>query len=114
MKTILIQSDTGVFVENKEEAHRLRSQFIVPALDRGEQVILDFSEIQYATQSFIHALISEALKKHGEASLEYIEFKNCSPALKSIIEWVVDYSLAGFGGTETTRAEREAPAEAMV
>ena len=113
MKTIFIQSDTGVFVENKEEAHRLRSQFIVPALDRGEQIVLDFSEVQYATQSFIHALISEGLKKHGEDSLNYIEFKNCSPALQSIIEWVVDYSLGGFGNAETATSEQSAPVEAI-
>ena len=113
MKTIHIQSDTGIFVENKEEAHRLRSQFIVPALDRGEQVILDFAEVQYATQSFIHALISEALKKHGEEALENIEFKNCSPALQSIIEWVVDYSLGGFGNAEIVNSEQNSPIEAM-
>ncbi len=113
MKTIHIQSDTGVFVENKEEADRIRRQFILPALNSGEQIILDFAEVQYATQSFIHTLISEALKKHGEDSLEHIEFKNCSPALQSIIGWVVDYSLGGFGNAETTPLEQDSPVEAM-
>ncbi|MBW3637052.1 MAG: STAS-like domain-containing protein [Armatimonadetes bacterium] len=105
MKTIKIQPDTGVFVENKEEAQRIRKTHIMPALKSREQVVLDFSEVQYATQSFVHTLISEGLKRHGEESLEYIEFKNCSPALQSVIEWVVDYSLGGFGSTEVANPE---------
>lgn len=84
------------FAEDKDEAKRLRLEKILPILARGETITLDFRNVNYATQSYIHALIGEALKKHGEGILEQLEFKNCTPALRSVIELVVDYSLGGF------------------
>ena len=96
MKTLIILPDSGVFVENKEEAQRWRQQEILPALANGEHIVLDFQHVQYATQSFMHALISEPLKRYKEGALDLIEFRNCSPALRTVVEWVVDYSLGGF------------------
>lgn len=100
MKKIIIRPDTGVFVENKEEAQRLRTQIILPALEQGEGIILDFALVNYATQSFVHALIGEALKRYDETALDLLEFKNCSSALQGVIEWVVSYSLDGFPESE--------------
>jgi hypothetical protein len=84
------------FAEDKDEARNIRINDLLPALDRGESVVIDFGNIRYATQSYVHALIGEALRKHGEPVLDLIEFKNCSPQLRSLVELVVDYSLGGF------------------
>ena len=84
------------FAEDKEQAKSIRLKEIMPALQRGEKVVLDFRSVSYATQSYVHALIGEALQKHGESALERLEFRNCSPAVRSVIELVVDYSLGGF------------------
>jgi STAS-like domain of unknown function (DUF4325) len=96
--TTRIRLAAGVagFAEDKDYARTLRQEKILPALDRGGRVVLQFEQVRYATQSFVHALIGEALKKHGEAVLDRIEFKNCTPQLQSVIELVVDYSLGGF------------------
>jgi STAS-like domain of unknown function (DUF4325) len=93
---IQLRSVAGSLAENKDEAKQIRIDVILPALARGEEVVLDFGEVQYATQSYVHALIGEALKRYQEAVLRLIEFRNCSPALRSVIELVVDYSLGGF------------------
>jgi STAS-like domain of unknown function (DUF4325) len=95
-EVIKLEPGVGGFAEDKDQARLLRVSRILPALDRGESVALDFSEIRYATQSYVHALIGEALRKYGEGLLERVEFKNCSPQLRSLIELVVDYSLGGF------------------
>lgn len=84
------------FAEDKDEARRLRLNKILPALQRGDQVVLDFAAVSYATQSYVHALIGEALRKHGDPVLQLLEFKNCSPAVRGVVELVVDYSLGGF------------------
>jgi hypothetical protein len=84
------------FADDKDQAIELRSSAILPALSRNELVILDFSGVAYATQSFIHALIAEALNRYGEAALDLIEFRNCSDAVRTAIEVVVSYSLDGF------------------
>jgi len=100
MKTIKILSGTNVFAEDKDEAKQIRLTNILPALESGESIELDFESIRYATQSFIHALIGESLQRYGETALEKIEFKNCSKQVKEIIQLVVDYSLGGFDAPE--------------
>jgi hypothetical protein len=95
----LSASSTG-FAEDKDLARDLREREILPALERSDRVVLDFSRVNYATQSYIHALIGEPLKKYGEDALESLEFKGCSPQLKSLITLVVDYSLGGFSETQ--------------
>lgn len=94
--TISLTASSSGFAEDKEAAKELRVTRILPALEKGDSVILDFGRVAYATQSYIHALIGEPLRKHQQKALEHLEFKNCSPQLKSLVELVVDYSLSGF------------------
>ncbi len=96
MMEIRIPSGIAGFVEDKDLARSLRKEKIIPALETGESVILDFAEVKYATQSFIHALVGEALKRFGEDGLRHIEFRNCSQQLRSVVELVVDYSFTSF------------------
>lgn len=81
----------GSFAENKDSARKIRIEKIVPVIDKGEMVILDFENIDSATQSFIHALISDLIRKYGNVVLEKISFKNCNETIKKIINIVVDY-----------------------
>jgi hypothetical protein len=93
---IQLNGSQSGFAEDKDAAKELRIQKILPALERGDDVVLDFGQITYATQSYIHALIGEALKRFRGEALDRLEFKNCAPQLQSLIELVVDYSLGGF------------------
>lgn len=97
-KTIQIPIPSGAngFAEDKDEARKLRKEKILPVLDKGQRLTLDFSDVRYATQSYVHALLGEALQKFGDPVLDSIEFKDCSPSVQSVIELVVDYSLGGF------------------
>ena len=98
-----IELNPGIagFAEDKDQARSLRRQILLPALERGENIELDFAHVKYATQSFVHALLGEVLYKYGENVLDRIEFKNCTPQLQSVIELVIDYSLGGFTNEET-------------
>jgi hypothetical protein len=93
---IVVDLAGAEIAEDKEYARGLRMRKVLPALEAGDDLEIDFSAALYATQSFVHALLGEALKRHGEPVLERIEFKNCSKQLRDIIELVVDYSLGGF------------------
>jgi hypothetical protein len=98
MKKRVIELQPGVagFAEDKDQAKAIRIETVLPALECGEYIVLDFRHVKYATQSFIHALLGEALYKYSENLLDRVEFKNCTPQLQSVIELVVDYSLEGF------------------
>jgi hypothetical protein len=94
------------FVEDKDLARELRRSRINPALEAGDEIVLDFANVRVATQSFVHALIGEALTRFGEAALRKIEFRNCSEQLRSVIDLVVTYSFTGFFGEEVSRTAR--------
>ena len=92
MKTILIAEKAGTFAENKDVAREIRVKHILPLLKNGEQeIVLDFADVTGATQSFVHALISEAIRKYGDDVFERLYFKNCSPAIQQVINVVADY-----------------------
>lgn len=103
----IIELKAGIvgFAEDKDEARSIRLECLLPALEKGANVVLDFRNIRYATQSFVHALVGEALQKYGEEVLELIEFRNCTPQLQSVIGLVVDYSLGGFPTKEPTKEQ---------
>jgi len=55
---------TGDFAENKDVARDLRIERVIPCLKRREEIILDFADVRGATQSFMHALISDAVRQY--------------------------------------------------
>lgn len=97
MKNIALFSRVGAFAENKDIARNIRVNEIIPALNSGEEVVLDFENIEAATQSFVHALISDVMRKFGSEALDRMSFKSCSPTVKKIIGIVVDYMQEGLG-----------------
>jgi hypothetical protein len=90
---IRVLSVAGSFAEDKEVARQIRRERILPSVVAGKKIILDFSGVSVATQSFVHAMISEVLRQHRERALQLIEFKSCAPAVKSVVLTVVEYSL---------------------
>lgn len=91
MITINIQDKAGVFAENKDIAKHLRETILLPALADNDELTLDFAGVEGATQSFIHALISEAIRRYGPEVLDHIVFKHCNDTIKQIITIVIDY-----------------------
>jgi len=91
MLSIKLVDHVGTFAENKDVAQLLRKEKIVPALEKGEEVILDFQDITAATQSFIHALVSDLIRNYGPRVLDKVLFKNCNETVQKIVGIVVDY-----------------------
>jgi hypothetical protein len=91
MKTILIKEEAGEFAENKDVARDLREHVLLPALAAGEEVVVDFSDVIGATQSFVHALFSEAIRIYGSDVLDRVSFKNCTETVQKIITIVAEY-----------------------
>jgi len=81
----------GKFAENKDFARDIRQNEILPALETGKEVVINFQDVDSATQSFIHALISDVIRKKGIDVLDNIFFKNCNEIVQKIINIVVDY-----------------------
>ena len=91
MKSILIKELAGEFAENKDIAARLREQVILPSLRDNEEITIDFTGVNGATQSFVHALTSEAIREFGPEVLDHILFKGCTDNVQQIVLMVTDY-----------------------
>lgn len=88
---IKIYDVVGSFAENKDLARDIRINKIIPGLDNNHGVTIDFNKVKSATQSFIHALISDVIRKKGIGVLDHIYFKNCNDTIKKLIEIVIEY-----------------------
>ncbi len=95
MTEIKLLSLVGSFAENKDLARDIRLEKIIPLIKDEKDVIIDFEGIDSATQSFIHALISDVIRKYGIEILDKIYFKNCNETVKKIISIVTDYMQEG-------------------
>jgi hypothetical protein len=92
MKVVKIYKAAGSFAENKDVARELRTKDIMPALkDVNNEVVLDFERVTAATQSFIHALISEAIRAYGDDVFDRLLFKNCTDSVQQVVNIVADY-----------------------
>lgn len=91
MINIKLIKQVGPFAENKDIARDIRIKKLIPALEGGKKIVLDFENVEGATQSFIHALISDLMRKYGNEVLDEIQFKSCNETVKSIISIVVNY-----------------------
>lgn len=91
MSEILLLPRVGSFAENKDVARDMRLNEIIPLLDKGETVILDFAGVDSTTQSFVHALVSDILRSNGVEILDRLQFRNCSPTVREIVSIVVEY-----------------------
>ena len=94
MKILRLLPKTGVFAENKDVARDIRIKEITPVLKKNEEITLDFEGVESATQSFVHALISELIREFGGEILDNLYFKNCNKSVQEIINIVVDYMQA--------------------
>ncbi|UFS59058.1 STAS-like domain-containing protein [Subtercola endophyticus] len=90
-----IHASTGNFAGDKDAAAHIRDTYLRPTLARGKTALLDFSHVELATQSFVHALLAAIVRENPD-SLEKIDFKHCNDAIKDIIQIVVEYAQDDF------------------
>lgn len=91
-KKVFIKELAGDFAENKEVAKEIRNNFILPKLEKGQEAIIDFKDVDGATQSFIHAMISEPIRKYYDKGFEnLLVFANANEDVKEIINIVYRY-----------------------
>lgn len=97
-KTIKMRKLVGDFAENKDFAKKLRLEEIIPALSLGHEVVLDFEGVNGATQSFIHALISDPIREFREVAFDKLVYKSVSDSIREIISIVYRYMQESLEG----------------
>ena len=95
MTSIKVLGAAGDFAENKDIARSFRITHLMPALERGEAVEIDFAGVSLSTQSFVHALVSDAMRKFGPDVLDRITFRGCNAAIQTLVSTVSEYMQDG-------------------
>jgi anti-sigma regulatory factor (Ser/Thr protein kinase) len=83
------------FEEDVDAAARVRDTMVLPTLARGEMVVLDFSGIKAATQSFVHACMYKVLRDRPETRFA-LSIAGCSDATREAIRAVAAYAKVGL------------------
>ena len=95
-RTISMKKHIGDFAENKDTAKSLRIMIIMPALQNNHDVTFDFAGVDGATQSFVHALISEPIREFYGTVFDKLHFKNCNATIRAVVEVVYEYMQEGL------------------
>jgi anti-anti-sigma regulatory factor len=80
--------------ENTVAAEIFAQENLVPLIMKKQKIILDFREVEIATQSYLHALLFESLRL-AWAMRTYIYVVNISPSVKSGLDLLQNYALGG-------------------
>jgi hypothetical protein len=86
-----VATDKGKFAMDRERAITLAHDQVLPLLQQGAKVELDFTGVAKATQAFCHALIVPLLREGGNDVLARLHFVGCSTATRSPICFAVSY-----------------------
>ncbi len=80
--------------EDTSAAMRVAQQELTPRIFQREPVLLDFAGLNIVTQSYLHALLFEPLRL-AWALRTPIHVANVEPAVRSTLELLENYALAG-------------------
>jgi hypothetical protein len=91
MKTVFPMKERfGSFLADGTVANAFRFTEVELAVSRGEHVVLDFEGVTNMTDSFGNALIGTLIQNHPELLQGGLEFKNCSPLIRSLVAMAID------------------------
>ena len=103
MKKIIVYQDAGEFAENKDVAKRWREEIILPELAKNKEVEVDFINITGVTQSFVHALLAEAIRRYGDSAFDNLIFSNANGVVREIIRTVYHYMQESLDDAEENK-----------
>jgi hypothetical protein len=83
----------GKWAEDKDAAITFRDRHLLPAIDAGKRIDLDFREVETAPHSFLNALLATPVRRLGTRAYQRIRIFNASGAIHEIIDAVLDDNL---------------------
>ena len=83
-----IKNYFGRFAEDKYLAIKLRDQKLLPAIDKGMTLKIDFEDIELAPHSLLNALLATPVRRLGSSAFIKIKIVNASQEIRDIIEFI--------------------------
>ncbi|TDV16249.1 STAS-like domain-containing protein [Paraburkholderia caballeronis] len=81
------------FEEDVEQAAKVRDEIVLPTIASGAMVVLDFSGVKFATQSFVHALMYKVIRD-GQQIGSTLSIAGCTNSTREAVMAVAAYAKA--------------------
>lgn len=79
----------GRRAEVKSEAISYRDKHLLPAVQAGKTIVLDFSDVLSSTHSFLNALLASAIRMLGLKAFKKIRFVNAVKEIRETIDYIM-------------------------
>jgi hypothetical protein len=83
----------GKWAEDKDAAISFRDKRLVPAIQEGKKIELDFRGVETAPHSFLNALLATPVKLLGVKAYQWICVHNATGSIHEIIRTIFDCNL---------------------
>lgn len=83
----------GKWAEDKDAAITFRDRHLLPAIDAGKRIELDFRDVETAPHSFLNALLATPIRRLGMKAYQWIKIYNASGTIHEIIDKVLEDNL---------------------
>nr|VFK54860.1 MAG: protein of unknown function (DUF4325) [Candidatus Kentron sp. TUN]VFK60162.1 MAG: protein of unknown function (DUF4325) [Candidatus Kentron sp. TUN] len=80
----------GLFAEDKESAIKCRDKYLIPAAERDEDILIDFSGVKSAPHSFLNALLAAVIREIGIKAYKKIKIINAATEIRETIDFILD------------------------
>lgn len=87
---LVVENYFGKHAEDKEAAIAHRNRYLLPAIDEGRSILVDFNNVENAPHSFLSALLATPIKRLGMDAYKKIKIVNASPEIRETIDFILD------------------------
>ena len=87
---VVIENYFGKHAEDKEAAITHRDRYILPAIENGREILMDFNNVENAPHSFLSALLATPIKRLGMQAYKKVKIVNASPDIRETIDFIMD------------------------
>jgi hypothetical protein len=87
---IHIRNHFGYYAEDKDAAKRYRDREIIPTINAGLKLRVDFADVKAAPHSFLSALLATPITMYGLRAYKNIKVINASPEIRETIDYILE------------------------
>lgn len=87
---IHVRNHFGYYAEDKDAAKRFRDREIVPKINDGLKLRIDFADVKAAPHSFLSALLATPITIYGLRAYKNIKVINALPEIRETIDYILE------------------------
>lgn len=85
----------GSRAEDKDAAIQFRDKRLLPQVDAGKTVVIDFSDVVAAPHSFLGALLATPASRLGLLAYKRLKIVNCTSDIRETIDFIISENTPG-------------------